>query len=471
MALWERSDALARLEAMHRDTTRAGRVALVAGEAGIGKSTLIRAFADRCGARARVLVGLCDPLLTPRASGPLQDIARQAGGVLGDRVDARASQSELFGALIQELSGPAPRPRRIVVVEDAHWADEATHDLVVFLGRRIERLPAMLVLTYRDDEIGTEHPLRATLAALPRQVVRTVPLAPLSRECVAEQGARSGREGGHLYELTGGNPLLLTELLAAEDRTVPPTVRDLILARLRRLSPPARDIARLVSVMPTSVDAVVLVGSEEAVDECVSAGVLMAVGDDCVAYRHELLRRAVEDSLSPARRAALHRRALSLLAPLDGTDPARLVHHARHSGDVAAVLRYGVVAATGAAAQGAHREAVAHFRAVLPSAERLAAGERAQLLEQYAVECYLAGLSVEGLEARRAALVERERMGEPVACRREPSVDLPAGVVERSRRRGAGGGGPSGRGARGRRAHPGARDGVQQPVAAAHARQ
>ena len=111
MALWERSDALARLEAMHRDTTRAGRVALVAGEAGIGKSTLIRAFADRCGARARVLVGLCDPLLTLRASGPLQDIARQAGGVLGDRVDARASQSELFGALIQELSGPAPRHR------------------------------------------------------------------------------------------------------------------------------------------------------------------------------------------------------------------------------------------------------------------------------------------------------------------------------------------------------------------------
>jgi DNA-binding CsgD family transcriptional regulator len=102
------------------------------------------------------------------------------------------------------------------------------------------------------------------------------------------------------------------------------------------------------------------------------------------------------------------------LAPLDGTDPARLVHHARRAGDPAALLRYGVVAATGAAAQGAHREAVAHFRAVRPHAQRLPAAERAQVLEQYGLEAYLAGLSVEGLEARRAALIERERLGEPV---------------------------------------------------------
>ncbi len=188
-------------------------------------------------------------------------------------------------------------------------------------------------------------------------------------------------------------------------------MRDLILARLGRLSPPARDVARLVSVMPTSADAAILGGLEEPVDECIAAGVLMSFGDG-VSYRHELLRQAVEDALSPTTRAELHRRALGLLTPLDGTDPARLVHHARHAGEVEALLRHGLAAANGAAAQGAHREAVAHFRAIRRHANRLTAPDRARLLEQYAVEAYLAGMSVEGLETRRAALRERERLGE-----------------------------------------------------------
>jgi DNA-binding CsgD family transcriptional regulator len=418
MELWERSAALALLEDLLHGTADAGRLALVAGEAGIGKSMLVQAFAAQCGSRARVLWGVCDPLVTPRASGPLHDIARQAGGALADALDAGSSQSDQFAALIEELSGPRQRPRRVLVVEDVQWADEATLDMLVFLGRRIARLPALLIVTYRDDEVGPEHPLRAALAALPRGSVRVVAVTPLSRECVAEQVARAGpaaagRDPGEVYELTGGNPLLVTELLAADDRAVPATVRHLTLARLRRLSPPARDVARLVSVIPTSTDAAVLVDVEEAVDECLATGVLVARGD-AVAYRHELLRRAVEDSLSPARRAALHRRALSLLAGVDGTDPARLVHHARLAGDVPALLRYGVVAAARAASLGAHREAAAHYRAVRPHVDRLPARERAELLEAYAFEAYLAGVAAEGLEPLRAALAERGRSGERV---------------------------------------------------------
>jgi len=418
MELWERSAALALLEDLLRGTAHAGRLAMVPGEAGIGKSTLVEAFAAQCGSRAIVLWGVCDPLVTPRASGPLHDIARQAGGALADALDAGSSQSDQFAALIEELSGPRQRPRRVLVVEDVHWADEATLDMLVFLGRRIARLPALLVVTYRDDEVGPEHPLRAALAALPRESVRVVPVTPLSRECVAEQVMRAGpvaagRDPGEVYELTGGNPLLVTELLGADDHAIPATVAHLTLARLRRLSPPARDVARLVSVIPTSTDAAVLVDAEEAVDECIATGVLVARGD-AVAYRHELLRRAVEDALSPARRAALHRRALSLLAGVDGTDPARLVHHARLAGDVPALLRYGVVAAARAAALGAHREAAAHYRAVYPHVDRLKARERADVLEAYAFEAYLAGVAAEGLEPLRAALAERERSGERV---------------------------------------------------------
>src|SRR6185436_7869338 len=107
-ALWERSTALAGLEEMLAATARAGCIALVAGEAGIGKTTLLGAFAERCGGRARVLWGLCDPLITPRASGPLRDIARQAGGLLLERLEAGADQSDMFAALVAELSGPRP---------------------------------------------------------------------------------------------------------------------------------------------------------------------------------------------------------------------------------------------------------------------------------------------------------------------------------------------------------------------------
>ncbi|HEX6873378.1 MAG TPA: AAA family ATPase, partial [Micromonosporaceae bacterium] len=413
MPLWERSAAIAQLEQLLRESADGGRLALIAGEAGIGKSALVEAFAQRCAGRARVLWGGCDPLLTPRASGPLLDIARQAGGALAAAIGAGSSQSDLFTALIEELTGPRQRPRRVVVVEDAHWADEATLDLLVFLGRRIERVPALLLVTYRDDEVGPEHPLRSALAALPRPVVRQVAVAPLSAECVAEQAVHGGRDPQELYELTGGNPLLVTELLSLADRAVPATVRDLILARLNRLSRPARDVARLVSVIPTSADLTLLPGLADEIDECISAGVLTPRAG-ALSYRHELLRRAVEDSLSPARQADLHRQALYRLAAIDGTDPARLVHHARHAGDVTALLRYGVVAAANAASQGARREAVAHYRAVLPHLDRLSPADRADLLERYAEQAYLAGVAEEGLPALRLALAERQRSGDQV---------------------------------------------------------
>jgi DNA-binding CsgD family transcriptional regulator len=296
-----------------------------------------------------------------------------------------------------------------VVVEDAHWADEATMDLLVFLSRRIGRLSALLLVTYRDDEVGPEHPLRSTLAAMPPAVVRRIAVAPLSRDCVAEHAA--GRDAAEVYRLTGGNPLLVTELLATDRPAVPDTVRDLVLARLRSLPAPARAVARLVSVVPTRAEPAVVVGHEAAVERCIAAGVLVPSGEG-VAYRHELLRRAVEDALSPVTRRALHRTVLSLLADARTTDPARLAHHARLAGDIDAVLRHGTVAAYGAAAQGAHREAAAHYRAVVPHADRLAPADRAELLEAYAVQAYLAGVAAEGLDACRAALREWTALGD-----------------------------------------------------------
>ncbi|MEV0386275.1 AAA family ATPase [Nonomuraea sp. NPDC050643] len=410
MELWERSATLELLDGLLGESTRGGRVAVVAGEAGIGKSVLVTEFARRCGRRARVLWGGCDRLVTPRALGPLHDIGRQIGGVLADRLGAGAAQEEIFAASLEELSCTRGRSHPVVVVEDAHWADEATLDWLVWLGRRIGRLPALLVVTYRDDEVGAEHPIRGALAALPNALVRRVRLRPLSHGCVTEQAARAGRDAAMVYRLTGGNPLLVTELLGSEGPAVPDTVQDLILDRLRSLPGPARDLARLVSVMPTRADAAVVAGASELVETCVDAGVLVPSGDG-VAFRHELLRGAVEETLSPARRGALHRRVLGILARAQGIDPGRLVHHALNAGDGAAVLRYGRLAGAGAARQGAHREAAAHYRAAVEHAGGLPGGERAALLEAYAEQAYLAGLAEEALRVRQAALELREEEG------------------------------------------------------------
>jgi len=141
-----------------------GCMVLLGGEAGIGKTALARAFCDRHGADARILWGACDALRTPRPLGPLLDITREVGGELARLVSAEPTRHRLFAAFL-DLLGPAGRPV-VAVVEDAHWADEATLDLLVFLGRRVAGSQAVVLVTYRDDEVGPEHPLRTVIGDL-----------------------------------------------------------------------------------------------------------------------------------------------------------------------------------------------------------------------------------------------------------------------------------------------------------------
>ena len=415
MDLLERAPLLEELSGVLAATAAGGRVVLLAGEAGIGKSAVVRRFTERQPADTRSLLGACDPLLTPRALGPLHDIARQTGGRLAELLDSGGPREAVFAAFLDQLAQPSRR--QVVVVEDAHWADEATLDLLVFLGRRMERTRALLLVTYRDDEVGPDHPLRGVLGALPQGVVRRARPEPLSEAAVAELARRAGRPATGLRELTGGNPLLVTEMLAAGDAGVPMTVRDLVLARLAGLPADAREVVRLVAVVPTRAELWLLEQAARpapsAVEMGVSAG-LLVVGPDAVGFRHELLRQAVEGSLSALARRELNRRVLEVLAGAPGrrVDLARLVHHAREAGDVEAVLRYAPEAARQAAAVAAHREAVGHYRAVLAHDERIPAAARAELLEGYSVEAYLSGLSGEAVSAREAAVDLREAAGD-----------------------------------------------------------
>jgi DNA-binding CsgD family transcriptional regulator/tetratricopeptide (TPR) repeat protein len=414
MDLLERSSPLSELGSLLAAAAAGGSVVLVTGEAGIGKSALVRGFAERHAADARFLVGGCDPLLTPRALGPLHDIARQTGGRLAELLASGGQREAVFAAFLDELAQPPQRQVVVVVVvEDAHWADEATLDLLVFLGRRLERTRALLIVTYRDDELAANHPLRGVLGVLPQGVVHRVRPQPLSGAAVAELARRAGRSALGLQEVTGGNPLLVAEVLAAGDAGVPMTVRDLVLARLVGLPADAQEVVRLVAVVPTRAELWLLEEAlgpaPTAVERCVAAG-LLVVGEEALGFRHELLRRAVEGSLMTLGRRQLNRRVLRVLseAPGRGVDVARLVHHARQADDTEAVLRYAPEAARQAAAVSAHREAVGHYRAALAHADRLSPAVRAELLEGYSFQAYLSGLAQEALEGRQAALGIRE---------------------------------------------------------------
>jgi DNA-binding CsgD family transcriptional regulator/tetratricopeptide (TPR) repeat protein len=421
MELLEREEFLRELADLSREAAEGrGRVVLVSGEAGIGKTSLVERFAEGEGEGTRFLWGACDALFTPRPLGPLDDVARQTGGELLALLEREAPRAAIFSAFLDALRGGPPPS--VVVVEDVHWADEATLDLLKFVGRRIQRLPSMLLVTYRDDEVGAEHPLRFVLGDLPPRAVRRLRLPPLSEAAVASLARSAGREGEALYATTGGNPFFVTEVLASRGRGAPATVRDAVLARAARLSPAARSVLEVVSIVPARaetwlLDEVVGAASADALDECARTGMLRQEAG-ALAFRHELARLAVEESLAGPRRQSLNARVLRSLSgrPAEQAQVARLVHHAAQASDAAAVLRFAPQAARQASALSAHREAASHYRTALRHADALAPAERAALFEALSYECYLTQQIEEALEARRAALEIWGRLGE--SCRR-----------------------------------------------------
>jgi DNA-binding CsgD family transcriptional regulator/tetratricopeptide (TPR) repeat protein len=408
MDLLERDHCFKQLSALlHLATTGQGRTVLISGEAGIGKTALVEQFVSQQGRAATRLWGACEALFTPRPLGPLYDLATQVRGRLPELLAGNAERATLFSALLEELQkSPVPT---IVVFEDVHWADEATLDLIKFLGRRLPHLPALFLITYREPEVNPDHPLRVVIGDLPGQAVARLPLTPLSEHAVTLLAQQAGRPAEGLYTVTGGNPFFVTEILASDTLGVPLMVRDAVLARMARLSAEARMLLELVSVVPARTErwllSAILCSPEEALVECLTCGML-SLDHTTVAFRHELARQAVESTLSPLRRQTLHAQVLGALGNR-GEDPsqaARLVHHALGADDSVLAARYAVLAARQASAQGAHREAAAHYATALGSANQFALEQQAELLEGRAYECYLTGQIEEAIEARHAAL-------------------------------------------------------------------
>jgi DNA-binding CsgD family transcriptional regulator/tetratricopeptide (TPR) repeat protein len=392
-----------------------GRLVLVGGEAGVGKTALLRRFCEEPQPSLRILWGACDALFTPRPLGPLLDVAETTGGQFAELVQSGARPYEVAAELLRELELRTPTT---LVLEDLHWADEATLDVLRLLGRRIEAAPALVLASYRDDELEATHPLRIVLGELASsRAVERLKLDCLSPAGVAALAEPAAVDADELYRKTAGNPFFVTEALAALEQGIPGTVRDAVLARTARLAPAARTLLEAVAIVPPQAELWVLGAlAEEAsdhLDECLASGMLTEVAGG-VAFRHELARLAVEDSLSPDRALALHRQALGALAepPAGAPDLARLAHHAEAAGDTAAVLEYAPAAADRASALGSHREAAAQYARALRFADGLSPDKLGELLERRSAACFLTGQFGAALDAQEQALECHRPLGD-----------------------------------------------------------
>jgi len=409
----EREDSLAQLEAALVETAAGiGHTVLVSGEAGIGKTRLVNEFLRSVDGRVRVLWSACDDLITPPALGPFREIARQIGGKVWAAFTEGAAHAELFSVVVDALDG-RERPT-VLAIEDAQWADAASLDGLKFLGRRIGRIGTLLIVTYREDEVPREHPLHHVLGDLPPDTVTRLRLQPLSRATVARVARRAGFSPDEVMHASQGNPFLLTELLTAGGRQIPASVLDSISARLSRCSGEARSLLATVSVVPGRCSRTLIEASPgeaaASLDECRERG-LVDFDESSVWFRHELARRAAEQLLSAHEQRVIHARILTSLIAA-GSDPARIVHHAEGASDVETLIRFAPQAAREARAVGAHREALSHYRRIAPHLGRFAPADRADLLAEYAVECYLADDQPAALDAAQTALELRSSLGD-----------------------------------------------------------
>jgi len=413
--LFERQAPLQQLgDDYQRATTVGGRIVLVSGEAGIGKTSLIAEFAGSLPDNTTVCWGGCEALFAARPLGPVFDIAEQLGGPLLELLRSDSEGHKVYSEFLAILESSGHRGS-VFIFEDIHWADNATMDFLKYVGRRIMRSHCLILATYRDDEIGANHPLNYVIGDLPASATSRIRLAPLSVEAIAALAEVDNRRARQILKITGGNPFFVQELSSSSDRSVPQSVSDAILAKASRLTGDARRLLNLVSVVPGRCELPLLLSAFpnalELVDQCAEHGLLTA-DPNFVSFRHELARLAVEDSLPAGQRRRWNAHLLTELRERMPHALARLSHHADNCGDRDAVLEYAPRAAQESARLGAHREAVTLYRQALSHADASSEQARADLLEKLAYELYVTGRIDDAIDARRQSLALWSKAGD-----------------------------------------------------------
>jgi DNA-binding CsgD family transcriptional regulator/tetratricopeptide (TPR) repeat protein len=413
MRLIERESQLAALHQYAEEASRGqGRLVLISGEAGVGKSVLLEEFAEEL-SEARWLWAGCDGLFTPAALGPLLDIANQIDGELLQLCRADAKRDQLYGALLRQLGDL--KALTVVVIEDVHWADEATLDLLSYLGRRVQRLRVLLLVTYRDDALAGNDPLRLTLGALASQrATRRLSVPTLSTAGVATLAQGTNIDAAELHRLSAGNPFFVTEVLQAGSYALPASIRDAVLARARTLSTPAHDALEVAALVGSRMQSELLVSLVEdplVVDELISHGLLIKDGDD-LRFRHEIARVAIEAAVSPYRKARIHTKIMDALLSSGSDDDARLAFHAEGSGNAELVLMYAPRAGRRAAELGARREAAAQYERALRFVPETDIRRRAELLDSLAQQLDFVDRQEDLLETCSAAVALWQELGD-----------------------------------------------------------
>ena len=335
---------------------------------------------------------------------------------------ARQEHAALLATPLPEHFSLAEPGRGLRVVQTV-----AAADLLRFLVRRIGRRPVLLVASYRDDELGEQHPLSMLLGDLATAPgMHRIGLERLSANAIADLAAGTEVDAVELFQLTGGNPFYATEVLATGGATdLPRSVSDAVGGRLARLSVAGRQTAYAAAVCGprATLDLIreMCVDAPTGLTECLTAGVLLA-DHDAVTFRHELARRATLDMIAGFERPTLHRRALDILTepPIDPNILGTLALHADQAHDTESVLNYGPAAAERASALGANREAAELYALTLRHADTVPDEQKVLWFERHAFSGYLTGLGESALASWQAAIALRHKLDDTVA----ESIDL-----------------------------------------------
>lgn len=350
---------------------RHGMVALVSGEAGIGKTTLVRRFLRTLPGDIRALAGSCEDLIAARVLGPFREML--PGTPMGN-ADAAA---DLLIAQAERAAGGA----LVAVVDDVQWADDASLDVIRYIGRRIGTLSLLLVVIFRTEQEPENARLRRVLGALSGHSTLRLELAGLSDDAVRAWSEDAGVAWERVAGL-GGNPFLVSEVLAARGADLPERVRDAIVGRVCALPDDVRDLMATLAICPRSIELSILADLHPRYARQLATGEragLCEVRRGAASYRHEIARRAVEWSLTETERTVRHGRVLAALRE-HHVDPSRMLHHAVNAGDADAIASIAPIAAGLAADAEAHSEALTASLAALDVADRLTPASVAELL-------------------------------------------------------------------------------------------
>jgi predicted ATPase len=391
-----------------------GHTLFIAGEAGIGKTSLIKEFLNQVENKSHILTGGCDALFTPRPLGPLFDISASLSAEFQRMLKSNTNRSALFNAFLEELKGKVHTT--LLIFEDVHWADEATLDLIKYFARRVFQVNCLFIVTYRDDEIDRDLRLRAILGEIPAQLQTRLKIQRLSMASVKALAKTTPLKAEDLYRLTGGNPFYVTEILAHYSPGIPENIKDSILSVYSRQPDRVRNLWDQVSTLSGKIDIrmleLIVPNLYTEIEQCVKGGVLL-MEENHLTFKHELFRKTIEEALTSYRRIQLNAKVLEvLLANHNGaSDLTLIVHHAKNAHNIPVVAEYAPLAARDAAIHGAHSEAAKLYLTAIHYSDSKSK-PLADLYENYAYECYLTNQISNAIESQTKALSIWQDLGE-----------------------------------------------------------